>query len=171
MRYQWFMEKPLSKILKDDEARKNLESRYWPKVSRAADHDCWQWAAKAKHPYGYGRMTAGRGVQLKAHQIGWALANGPIPEGMSVLHECDNPGCCNPAHLFLGDQGANMRDAKRKGRMSKPPVHKGASHHLAKLSDEQVVSIKNDARPAPAVAAEYGISTKTVYRVRWGKRL
>lgn len=165
------MEKPLSAIIQNESARRNLERRYWPKVGKVADDDCWLWLAKAKHPYGYGRMTAGRGVHLKAHQIGWALANGPIPEGMSILHRCDNPGCCNPAHLFLGDQAANMGDAKRKGRMSKPPIHRGASHHLAKLSDEQVSAIRDDQRSATAVAADYGIATKTVYRIRWGQRV
>lgn len=165
------MEKPLVRIIRDAEARGNLERRYWPKVARGSEEACWPWLAKARHPYGYGRMTAGRGVQLKAHQIGWALANGPIPEGMSILHRCDNPGCCNPAHLFLGDQAANVDDAKQKGRMSKPPVHRGASHHFAKLSDAQVAAIREDRRSAAAVAADYGIATKTVYRVRWGQRV
>src|SRR6185436_8652420 len=48
--------------------------------------------------------------------IAWTEANGPIPNGMQVLHRCDNPPCVNPAHLFLGTQTDNMRDMTAKGR-------------------------------------------------------
>lgn len=89
---------------------------------------------------------------------------------MLVCHKCDNPGCCNPAHLFLGDQSANMGDAKAKGRTSMPPIRTGQDHHNTKLTNRQIAAIRSDARPASSVAAEYGVSTKTVYRVRWGKR-
>lgn len=164
------MEKPLTKILADEAARKNLEARYWPKVGKASDEACWLWLAKARHPYGYGRMTAGRGVNLKAHQIGWALANGPIPDGKLVLHRCDNPGCSNPSHLFLGDQTDNMGDAKRKGRMSDPPVYWGEAHHNSKLTDRQVMDIRGDTRPAAALAAEYGVTARTIFRIRRGER-
>ncbi len=64
---------------------------------------------------GYGRMSIGPGVRA-AHRIAWELANGPIPEGMLVLHTCDNPACCNPEHLKLGTQGENMRDRIKRGR-------------------------------------------------------
>ncbi len=48
--------------------------------------------------------------------MAFELTFGPIPRGQGVLHRCDNPPCCNPAHLFLGDQSANMADAAHKGR-------------------------------------------------------
>lgn len=162
--------KQLTRIISDPLARNNLEQRYWPKVDRRGENECWNWQAKARHPYGYGRMSAGRNIHLKAHQIGWTLENGPIPEGMFVCHQCDNPRCCNPAHLFLGDQSANMRDAKAKGRMSKPPIRTGQDHHNTKLTNQQIAAIFLDKRSASAVASDYGVSTKTVYRVRWGKR-
>lgn len=168
--YQRLMISPLTKIILDQSARMNLERRYWPKVGKGAADACWLWLTKAKHPYGYGRMTAGRGVNLKAHQIGWALANGPIPAGKFVLHRCDNPSCSNPSHLFLGDQTDNMRDAKVKGRFSNPPIHRGEGHHNCKLSDQQVAAIRADARSALEVAADYGVTRKTIYCVRRGER-
>jgi len=164
------MEKPLTTIVTSSILRGKLEARYWPKVGRQGENECWLWLAKAKHPYGYGRMSAGRNVQLKAHQIAWALENGPIPDGLSVLHECDNPSCCNPHHLFLGTQKANIEDAVQKGRASRPPIRRGADHHNTKLTNGQIASIRADLRPAPALADLYGVSTKTIYRIRWGHR-
>ena len=59
---------------------------------------------------GYGR------VLVSAHRLAWELAHGPIPEGMLVLHKCDNPPCCNPEHLFIGTVADNMADKTRKKR-------------------------------------------------------
>lgn len=164
------MKKPLTEIIQNPEARENLERRFWPKVVVGADTDCWPWVAKARHPYGYGRMTAGRGVHLKAHQIAWSLKNGPIPIGLLVLHSCDNPSCCNPSHLSVGTQKANMAGAKERGRSLAPPVHKGEANHNSKLTNKQIAAIRADQRSAEAIAVDYGISSKTVYRIRWGKR-
>lgn len=162
------MEKPLTAILNSPSHKSNLERRFWPKVARLGDEDCWHWTAKARHPFGYGRMSFGRGVNLKAHQIAWALKNGPIPDGKMICHSCDNPSCCNPSHLFLGTQAENMADAKCKGRMCPPPRHFGEKHPNAKLLDSQVSAIANDMRPAAIVAMEYGVSAKTIYCMRRG---
>jgi HNH endonuclease len=64
---------------------------------------------------GGGRRTYGA-LMITAHRLAWEMANGPIPEGMLVLHKCDNPRCCNPDHLCLGTQLDNMADMSRKGR-------------------------------------------------------
>lgn len=76
---------------------------------------CWEIA-------GFGNTNGGH-VFIKienrpvyAHRLAWELANGPIPEGMVVCHECDNPRCCNPAHLWLGTVADNNADRSAKGR-------------------------------------------------------
>jgi hypothetical protein len=103
-------------------ARVPLSERFWQKVARGDDHECWLWQASADR-HGYGQIIAGAyhtGSQprpLKAHRVAWELTYGPIPDGLWVLHRCDNPPCVNPAHLFLGTQTDNMRDAATKERI------------------------------------------------------
>lgn len=64
---------------------------------------------------GYGRINIG-GKTKMSHRVAWELTNGPIPDGMLVLHSCDNPPCCNIEHLWLGTQKENMSDMIKKGR-------------------------------------------------------
>ena len=168
--YRQFMEKPLTKIIQSVTAKANLEARFWPKVNKKTVSGCWEWISAARHPFGYGRMTAGRGVNLKAHQIAWALENGTIPDGAFVCHSCDNPSCCNHNHLFLGSQKDNMGDAKAKGRMSKPPLHKGETHPKSKLTNAEVVAIIADKSSAKLLAAKYGVTAKTIYCIKRGER-
>ena len=78
---------------------------------------CWLWiGAKSM---GYGAFSIRAGVPKAAHRISWELFNGPIPEGMCVLHKCDVRACVNPDHLFLGTRDTNFMDAVSKGRI--PP--------------------------------------------------
>ncbi len=93
----------------------NAAARFWAKVDIGAPDKCWEWQASC-NPAGYGGFQF-NGRFGKAHRAAWELANGPIPEGICVLHRCDNPPCCNPAHLWLGTYADNHRDAVAKGRI------------------------------------------------------
>ena len=114
-------------------------------------------------------MTAGRGVQLKTHRVSWMLHHGALAVGDNVLHRCDNPPCCNPDHLFLGTKADNTADMIEKGRDSAPPLRYGEQHHATKFSAAEARAILNDKRPAQTVACDYGVSAKTIYRLRRGE--
>lgn len=92
-----------------------LEERFWKKVDRSGGPDaCWTWTATRTRT-GYGMFC----VSLKmvsSHRVSYSLANGPIPDGLCVLHRCDNPPCVNPGHLWLGTQLQNIADRDSKGR-------------------------------------------------------
>jgi len=93
------------------------EERFWSKVSIYWDAECWPWTAGLMGRMGYGNFSVG-GRNRAAHRVAWESANGEsIPDGKFVCHRCDNPVCCNPAHLFLGTHADNMRDARTKGRL------------------------------------------------------
>lgn len=85
--------------------------------------DCWHWCGPT-NAFGYGRITY-QGKLSVAHRLSWVAFNGPIPDGLSVLHRCDNPSCINPEHLFLGTYSDNLRDAWAKGRNKGRTGHKG----------------------------------------------
>lgn len=93
-----------------------FESRFWDKVEKT--DGCWWWKAfRMKNGYGmYGRQYAAEHSQL-AHHYAWEFANGrPVPEGLMILHRCNNRGCVNPEHLYAGTNSDNQRDKVRAGR-------------------------------------------------------
>lgn len=98
--------------------RKPIAERFWPKVDVRGHEECWEWTASRKERgYGVFSRPGHNNGALKAHRVSWELANGPIPDGLCVLHRCDNPPCVNPAHLFLGTIADNNRDMSLKGRV------------------------------------------------------
>jgi hypothetical protein len=86
---------------------------FWQHVITVDGDACWGWTGSISRGYGNVRVKK---RHYGAHRISWEIHFGAIPPGLSVLHKCDNPSCCNPAHLFIGTQADNMRDMKEKGR-------------------------------------------------------
>ncbi len=81
---------------------------------------CWLWTG-ARRRRGYGSIySAEIGSELIASRVALTIAKGPIPDGLEACHTCDNPPCVNPAHLFAGTRGDNLRDMVAKGRHRRP---------------------------------------------------
>jgi hypothetical protein len=155
-----------------DRSRTTPAERFWAKVDRSGGYDaCWLWTGD-QHEHGYGRMwvpkpDGSRGF-VYAHRFSWEAAHGAVPEGLSVLHRCDNPPCCNPAHLFVGTQAANNADRDDKDR-----VRHGDTHRNARLTAKAVREIRaiygTGAVGMRRLAALYEVSAQTISDVVHGK--
>lgn len=143
-----------------------LSERFWPKVNINPD-GCWLWTgARSGNRYGLIRGEGGRHSKNEvAHRASWTLVYGPIPEGLWVLHRCDNPPCVRPEHLFLGDPTDNNRDTVAKGRMPKTmnrfPVRRGSANQASKVTESDVRVIRElnaMGTTQDELAARYGMT-------------
>ncbi len=125
----------------------------------------WVGAKKSKDsPYGTLRF---RNHKRSAHVWAWECANGKaVPEGMVVRHSCDVPGCINPDHLSIGSHADNAQDKERRGRGQHA---RGEAHGRSKLTNENIVEIRNDPRGSRPLAAQYGVSANLIKLIRRGR--
>ena len=108
---------------------------FWSTVRRSDSSECWPWAG-SKTLGGYGTF---RGTT--AHRVAFEFLHGPVPAGLVVMHTCDNPCCCNPAHLHAGTQQENIADMHNKGRAGDCRVF-GERHGRTKITDTDVHCIR-----------------------------
>jgi len=145
--------------------RKSASERFWGKVKRADATACWEWSA-ARTDFGYGQFWL-RGTMQYAHRVAWELTHGD-PGELRVLHSCDNPCCCNPAHLFLGTLADNTRDCIEKGRRN---YARGERQGQAKLTASMVRALRayrGRGMSLPALSRLFGVAVSTVDRVAKG---
>ena len=137
--------------------------RFWDKVRKT--RGCWHWIG-AKDNNGYGRIGI-NGHNRKAHRVLFEMLNGPISTDLCVCHTCDNPSCVNPSHLFIGTRKDNAQDSKRKGRYSS---RAGINNGRAKLTEQDVITIRKSPLSNKMVGDQFGLNRKYVYAVRVGLR-
>lgn len=140
--------------------RPTLPMLFWKYVSpitRATD--CWFWIGDTVGN-GYGKVNFFY-KSYRAHRIAWALAHGPIPDGLCVLHKCDTPACVNPHHMRLGTHAENIADKMQKSRQAK-----GATVGTSTLNEDIVRAIRADTRDAREIARKYGITHGHVHTIK-----
>ena len=132
--------------------------------------ECWLWIGakqnpRRSQPVGYGVMVVCPRPRyaMLAHRLSWVFHHGLIPEGLGVLHKCDNPPCVNPDHHFLGDQKDNMEDCVTKGRKEY-----GENHSRATLTESKVLEIRRLADSGvglPEIASRFNSPHPTIWAV------
>jgi len=144
------------------------ELLFWRKVKRGSPDECWLWQGGKRGQYGSARYN---GRSLGAHQVSYILHYGPIPDGLDILHSCDNPLCVNPKHLRAGTHLENMRDMINKGRDRHP--HGEALPTNIKLNDEKVREIRKlivEGVSHREIGRRFGITDCAVSYIRNRKR-
>ena len=145
--------------LSEEAENRPIGPRFWSKVQRG--NGCWLWMAKRERR-GYGRLEH-KGKSLIASRVAWELTNGPIPQGLLVLHRCDNPPCVNPDHLFLGTTQDNVTDKMTKGR------HYGNHKLIADQVREIREAYATGSTTLMKLSHQYGVSFSQIHRIVTGE--
>ena len=164
--------------MNEDNRRARALLRFWPRVRIGGFLECWEWTGN-REPFGYARFWF-EGRNSTAQRVAWTLTNGPIPNGLCVLHRCDNPPCVNPAHLFLGTKSDNSLDRHAKGRTigGSPFIRpgfraRGERGGNSKLTEAEVTEILAEFNSTSVylgtLAKKYHVSRSTVGRIISGK--
>jgi hypothetical protein len=145
---------------------------FWSRLDMSSGATgCWLWSG-ARRGGGYGQIhiarIGGRNIRVFAHRAAWFLAHNEWP-ARCVCHSCDTPLCCNPAHLFLGTHGDNMRDKQLKGRTSR-----GETSGVNRLSSASVQELRarymsDITATAKTLALEFGVGVSTVRSALLGR--
>lgn len=154
--------------------RPTVEERLWSRVEKMPS-GCWEWQGY-RMPFGYGQIGIEDHKVTTCHRVAWELTNGPIPDGLLVRHKCDNPPCCNPDHLELGDDFDNMRDAVERGRIAREfrlPVTVLSAEDVrdirARYRKYTVPGQRGYRTTADQLAKEYGVSRQYIAAVAAGR--
>lgn len=147
-------------------------SRFWSRVKICGESECWPWTGRVNWA-GYGSFSAA-GKEWRSNRLAWMFTRGPLERHEHVLHRCDNPSCCNPAHLFLGDPSVNAKDRDSKGRGVPPKRRVGEETTGAKLTASEVLEIRRRVASGELqklVALDYCVNSKAICKIvnrqRW----
>lgn len=132
---------------------------FWSRVRVGDKSECWEWA-RSVNKYGYGDIQHWTGHRC-AHRVAAHLAFGGLGRGVVVRHKCDNPRCCNPAHLIIGTHADNVADRVARDRSAK-----GSANGRAILVEQQVREILGSDLSHRALADSYGVSAETIRAIR-----
>ena len=147
------------------EFKQSVIDRFHEKWLENPQTGCWEWRL-ARNDCGYGVMKVGYKM-MKAHRVSYALTHGRFDNDFFVCHDCDNPGCVNPHHLFLGTPADNSADMKAKGRQAR-----GTTHGNSKLTEADIPAIMAQHATGAdlrSIALDFGVSKSTIHNVTRGE--
>lgn len=140
-----------------------VEEALWSRVRRDPE-GCWEWQGPTGTNNGYGKTTFAGQYGL-AHRVAWEVTHGEIPDGMKVLHRCDNPLCCRPDHLWLGTQADNVRDREQKKRRRNLHGEEIGTSKLTEADVRQMRCWREEGVTLRELAAWFGCSAGAVSHI------
>ena len=151
----------------------SLICAFWANVDKQSETECWPWKGRPTKVGGYGVLLRTHKL-IRAHRLSWEIHYGPIPagngyHGICVCHECDNPICVNPDHLFLGSQQQNIDDMVNKERRKGHYI--GEKNPSAHLTEKQVINIREEISNGATyryLAEKYNVGQSTIGRIKKG---
>lgn len=148
-------------------SRMHTEESFWRLVAKGSPDECWEWQGSRDIKNGYGKIVW-RGKNTRAHRVAMALVDGDWNSPLNVCHTCDNPPCCNPAHLWRGSVKDNMADKVAKNRSGRTGA-RGEKAGSAKLTAAQVSEIRGSPLTGSQLAKQYGVARNYIFAIK--KRL
>jgi hypothetical protein len=134
-------------------------ARFESRLDMTDPNKCWEWDAN-RDPYHYGKFSIKHRSYRASRIAAYLWIGPPKSDGLFVLHSCDNPPCCNPAHLRWGTQSENLTDAFARKR------HRAPTPPRQVLDPRQVREIRKSVESSRKIAPKYGVSYVQIIRIR-----
>lgn len=151
---------------KCDSCYHNLKQKILDKVTKK-DSGCWEFSGSTRS--GYGRMRY-MGKTISLHREAYKQFKGEIPEGLSVLHHCDNRCCCNPDHLYLGTQADNIKDIFARNRQKSPIGMRNGNAKLTDIRAKMAKFLCSKGYPYKEIGSLFDVNEETIGSVARGHR-
>ncbi|WP_418134573.1 HNH endonuclease signature motif containing protein [Bacillus velezensis] len=122
---------------------------------------CWECSSHRRDDAGYTVIRRGGRAPQRLHRYVYQLINGPLESHQVVMHKCDNPSCFNPDHLEVGSHADNVQDKVQKNRQCR-----GVTNWSSKLTEEEVIAIRQDTRSHIAISKDYNVNRATIGQIK-----
>lgn len=155
MNYKKAAKPPYRRLSPEDKWAKKVE-RFNSLVDKRGADECWNWRGGINNVNDYGAFC-GHG----AHRFAYSLVYGEIPDGLVICHTCDNPRCCNPAHLYAGTMADNIHDREARNRGNHPYATRARS--MRELRAKKIIEDRANGASLQELSEKYFVSKQSIY--------